>query len=303
MKGQNNMRILTGLALTLLTPAAIFAQAPAAPSAATLNMGQKVAAIRPELNKHNEAFEYPEAQAKIEAILPAVKPAFDKSSVNNVHLSTRNYADLCQAYFLAFQAADNMGQWEKGLDYLNKALDLAKENVEAGKGPLAEQRDYYKKKANSYKALIDRNADAIKALHAKAKLEDYEEGTMTQVKGWEKEVAEGEKWAQFFQYDMDLALRNIEDFQKFVSIQDKKIKDQQSDIDTYKGHPGDKLKWVEAVISNKAYLEAYPEKGDKLTLCYRLTVLDPENKKVRKMIDVLMGRATAEPEKPARKKK
>ncbi|BDU72190.1 hypothetical protein METEAL_13640 [Mesoterricola silvestris] len=293
------MRTHTSLVLTLLAAPALIAQAPAAPA----TLGQRLAAERPEIKKLNDAFDYAQAQARAEALIPAAKPAFDKSSVNNLHLSTRTYADLCQVYFLAFQAADNNGQWEKGLEYLNKALDTAKENVASGKEGLTEQRDYWKKKADAYQELMNKNADAIRLLKAKTKLEDYEEGTMAQVKGWEKEKADGEKWSQFFQYDLDLATRNVDDFQKFVDLQAKKIKDQQADIDTYKGHPGDKDKWAEAVASSKAYLDSFAEKADRIAFLHRLKVLAPDNHKVQNALDVALGRAVPEKAAPAKKKR
>jgi len=294
------MRIPTGLAISLLATPGLIAQAPAA-APASAPIGPKLAAERPEITKLMEAMAFPEAQARAEALIPATKPAFDTSSVKALHASTLNYADLCQVYFIAFQAADNNGRWEKGLEYLNTALAVAKENVEAGKGPLAEQRDYWAKKASSYKHLLDKNADAIQTLHAKTKLEDYEEGTMTQVKAWEKEVAEGEKWSKFFQYDLDMAARNVEDFQKFVNIQAAKIKDQQDGIDTYKAFPGNKAKWVEAVVSSKTYFDNFT-KGDKLSFLYRLSVLDPENHKVQNAIDVMLGKAAPEKAAPHKKK-
>lgn len=293
------MRIHTGLVLTLLSTPVLVAQAPAAPA----SLGQRLAAERPEIKKLNDSFEYGQAQARAEALIPAAKPAFDKSSVNNLHMSTRTYADLCQVYFLAFQAADNNGQWEKGLDYLNKALETAKENVANGKEGLTEQRDYYKKKADGYQDLMNKNADAIRMLKAKTRLEDYEEGTMATVKAWDKEKAEGEKWSQFFQYDLDLAARNVDDFQKFVDLQAKKIKDQQADIDTYKGRPGDKEKWAEAVASSKAYLDSFAEKGDKVAFLHRLKFLAPDNRKVQNALDVSLGRALPDKPAPAKKKK
>ncbi len=292
------MRILTGSAITLLCIPAVIAQAPAAAP----TIGQRLAAERPEIIKMMDAFDYAGAQARAEALLPATKPVFDKSSVNALHFSTRNFVDICQVYFLAFQCADANGQWEKGLEYLNKALETAQENVNEGKAGLTEQRDYYTKKAAAFKALIDRNADAIQALHAKAKLEDYEEGNMATVKAWEKEMAEGDKWAKFFQYDIDLAARTVDDFTRFVGIQDKKIKDQIADIDAYKPHPGNKIKWVDAVISNKAYLEAYTEKADKVALLHRLMVLDPENTKVPDKLDVILGKAPVERATPKKHK-
>lgn len=293
------MRIHTGLVLTLLSTPVLVAQAPAAP----VSLGQRLAAERPEIKKLNDSFEYAQAQARAEALIPAAKPAFDKSSVNNLHTSTRTYADLCQVYFLAFQAADNNGQWEKGLEYLNKALETAKENVAAGKEGLTEQRDYYKKKADGYQELMNKNAEAIRLLKAKTKLEDYEEGTMATVKTWDKEKAEGEKWSQFFQYDLDLASRNVDDFQKFVDLQTKKINDQKADIDAYKGHPGDKEKWAEAVATSKPYMDSFAEKGDKVAFLHRMKVLAPDSRKVQNALDVVLGRALPDKPTPAKKKK
>jgi tetratricopeptide (TPR) repeat protein len=298
------MRILTGLAITLLSVPAVFAQAPAPAQTPGQTLGQRLAALRPELTRLMETFQYAEAQAKAESLIPTEKPVFDTSSVNALHTSTsRTYPDLCQVYLMAFQTSDLNGQWEKALDYLNKALATAKENVEKGKEPLTEQRDYWSKKALAFKGLMDKNAEAIQTLRAKQKLEDYEEGTMNQVKAWEKEMAEGEKWTKFFQYDLDMAVRNVDDFTKWAAQQDKKIKDQQADIDTYKGHPGDKAKWVEAVISSKTYLDAYVDKTDKVSFVHRLMVLDPDNRKVQNTLDVILGKAAPEKEKAAPKKK
>jgi hypothetical protein len=303
MKGQNHMRILTALAITLLSTPAIIAQAPAAAP----SIGQRLAAERPAITHLNETFEYAQVLAKAEALLPEKKLTFDKSTVNATHMSTRNFVDLCQVYFVAFQAADNMGQWEKGLDYLNKALDAAKENVAEGKAGLTEQRDYYANRSLSFKKLIDRNAEAIQLLHAKTKLEDYEEGTLKQVTAWEKEMADGDKWAKFFQYDLDMAARTAEDYQKFVDMQAKKIKDQATDIENYKAHPGDKVKFVEGLTANKNYWEnyqkAYTDKADRIAMLYRLTVLAPENKKALNALEVQLGKAAPEKEAPAKGKK
>jgi hypothetical protein len=299
MKGHNHMRTYTGLVLTLIGTPALIAQAPAA--APTL--GQRLAQERPAITKLMEAFDFPQAQARIEALLPAERPAFDTSSVRGLTDSARTYLDLCQAYFLAFQAADGNGNWEKGLDYLNKAVETAKDNVAKGKDGFTEQRDYYAGKAKIFKDMQDKNADAIKILQSKQKLEDYEENSMKIIQDWEKNRAESEKWAKYFQYNLDVANTTVTSFEKFAGLQDKKIKDQHSDIESYKGHPGDKVKWVDAVISNKAYLAAYPEKADKVALLYRLKVLDPENRKVANTLDVILGKAEPMVERQAPHKK
>ena len=117
---------------------------------------------------------------------------------------------------------------------------------------------------------------------------------MTQVKAWESAVAEGDKWSKVFQYYLDLATNSVTDFQKYATAQEQKIKEQQEGIETYKAFPGNKAKWVEAVVSSKTYFENF-SKADKLSYLYRLAVLDPESKKVRNAIDVVLGKAAPEP--------
>ena len=149
------------------------------------------------------------------------------------------------------------------------------------------------------------NADAIKELKAKAKLEDYETESMERVKGWEKELAEGEKWAKFFQYDIDRCIADAEYYEKVATNIDKRIKSQAEEIEAYKPHPGDKNRWVEAVIATKSYLESIPDKADKVALLYRLTVLDPESKKAENLLQFMLGKAALDktPPPPARKPK
>ena len=73
--------------------------------------------------------------------------------------------------------------------------------------------------------------------------------------------------------------------------------------DRYKAGNGDVLKWVEAVISTPAYLEAQGDKAGRARWLYRLAVLDPESKKVQHQLDILHGKAVAAPSKPAKKGK
>jgi len=315
------MRILSTLAVTMLCVPAVFAQAPAAAP----TMAQKTAAARPEIKRLSDAFDFKGAQAVAEALLPTTKPVFDKTSVRSADVSTRAYVDYCVAYFMAYQAADNAGQWEKGLEHLNTALDLAKESVDNGKAKLTEARDDYKKMADDFKGLLDKNAEAIALVKAKAKLEDYEESTLKISTEWTERLAEGNKWAAFFQYDLDLATRTRDDFQKYVDTQkgrikdqqdqiakfciqlkDKKIKDKELDeaVAAYQEHPGDKAKFVEGVLSSAAYMNSFTDKADKLQFVHRLHVLDPENPKVAKSLeDIMAGKSGAEVEKAPKAKK
>ena len=291
------MRMSSRLALTLLlAPGLLQAQAPAPAAAATaaVPFSQRFKAGKPEVDRLMAAFEFREAFALAQTLLPETKPVYDAKSVKDVHASCWNFIEAGKAYLLAYQAAERAGQWEKGLDYLNQAVALVKEGQAAGLAPLKEQVDYYKKKADDAKALLATNAEAVKALEAKAKVEDYEQGSLDLVKGWQKDQAEGEKWSKFFQYDLDMPLRDIEFYTNSAAALDNQIKEQAKSIGEYKTHPGDKAKWVEAIAASKTYLDAYTDKSDRVAMLCRMAVLDPDNKKVEHLMDIQLGKATAD---------
>jgi hypothetical protein len=283
------MRIPFRLALpALLAPAALLAQAPAATFSQTFKAGA------PEVEKLMGAFQFREALAKAAALLPAEKAPYDAKTANAVHTSCWAYLEQAQAYALAFRAADGAGQWEKGLEYLNKALELTKENQEKGKEQLTLQMNYWQERAGQARKLMDLNAEPIRELKAKARLEDYETENMERVKIWEKEQAEGEKWAKFFKYDLDMSDRAVDYYGKLIATVQLAIKTQQDEIDHYKPAPGDRKKWTEAVASSRTYLDSLPEKADRIHLAHRLTVLDPDNKKAERLLDVVLGKAAPE---------
>jgi hypothetical protein len=293
------MRMLPRLALTLiLAPGLVQAQTPApaaaaAPASQAPNFSQRFKAGKPEVDKLMADFEFAQAFAKAQSLLPETKPVFDKSSVNGVHVSCWSFLEAGKAYLLAYQTAERAGQWEKGVEFMNKGIELVKEGQAAGLAPLNEQVDYYNKKAADAKALLAANDEAVKALAAKTKLEDYEQGSVDLIKTWEKNQADGEKWAKFFKYDIDMTARDVDFYNNCAKALVSQIQEQQKSIDTYATHPGDKNKWVEAIAASKTYLDSIPDKGDRIALIYRLQVLDPDNKKVEHVLDVQMGKAPA----------
>ena len=291
------MRMSALFALTLLlAPGLLDAQAPpASPS-----FSQRFKAGKPDVDRLVTACEFREAFALAQTLLPEAKPVFDKSSVHGVHSSVWNNLEAGKAYLLVYQTAERAGQWEKGLDAITKALALVKEGQATAQAPLTEQVEYYTRKAASAKALLDNNAEAVKALKAKTKVEDYEQGNLDLIKGWEKEVADGEKWSKFFKYDMDMSARDVDFYTNCATALDNQIKEQRKSIDTYI-HAGDTRKWVEAIVASKTYLDSITDKGDRIALICRLAVLDPESKKVEHVMDIQMGRAAAD-QKPAAKK-
>ena len=82
-----------------------------------------------------------------------------------------------------------------------------------------------------------------------------------------------------------------------------KLKGEADQIADYKAGKGEKTKWVEAVILSPAYLEAQGDRAGKARWLYRLATLDPENKKVQRQLDILLGRAPAPPSKSIKKGK
>ena len=296
------MRMSALFALTLLlAPGLLDAQAPAAAPAGAPSFSQRFKAGKPEVDRLTGAFEFREAFTLAQTLLPEAKPAFDKGSVNGVHTSVWNTLEAGKAYLLVYQSAERAGQWEKGLDAMTKGLALVKEVQTTAQAPLTEQVEYYTKKAASAKALLDSNAEAVAALKAKSKVEDYERANLDLVKGWDKEVLDGEKWAKFFKYDMDMIARDVEFYTSCATALDNQIKEQRKSIDTYESHPGDTNKWVDAILSSKTYLDSIADKGDRIALICRLAVLAPDSKKVEHVMDIQMGRATAD-KKPAGKK-
>jgi hypothetical protein len=299
------MRMLTRLALTiLLAPGLLHAQAPAAAASQTAAFSQRFKAGKPEVQRLMAANDFRPAYTQALALLPAEKPVFDKTSVNGIHTSCWNFLEAGQAYLLAYQAAESAGQWEKAAELIAKAQELVKENKEAGLAPLTEQMDYWQHKADAATTRLTANAAAIAALKGKAKLEDYEQERLERVQAWDKEFAEGTKWSKFFKYDIDMSARDVEYYEKLASSIDKRIKGQKEEIDSYKPHPGDTKRWVEAVIATRSYMDSIPDKADKVALLCRLAVLDPENKKVEHEMDVQMGKAAPDKKAaPAKAKK
>ena len=278
------MHMYSRLTLTLLlAPGLIQAQAP--------TFSQRLKAGRPQVEGLMNAFEFRQALALAQGLLPDAKPAFDKSTVRAIHTSVWNFIEAGQAYSLAFRAAAAAGQWEKSLEYLGKALEIARESQAAGQAPLTELMNDWQRKADAAKALLESNAEAVKELKAKARTEDYEQESVERIKVWEKDLAEGTKNAGFFKYDLEMSARDVAGYENFKARMEAQIKSQQGEIEAYKPHPGDRKHWVEAVIANHATLDALPDRGDRIERLCRLSVLDPENKKVEHELEVQQGKA------------
>ena len=274
----------------IVLPSVQAAQAPAAPT-----LGEQVRATRPAVEKLMADLKYQEALQQAQTLLPATRPAFDKTNNQTMLTSAIRAIDLGQAYRLAVEAADAAGQWEKALDYAKEAKAIAGESYAAIQDPFGKMVTYYNgAEAKAKQVLVD-NADRIKELNSKRKLNILDPGEKQELDlalGVEKEVADDAKWSKFFQTYVNAAKEETTAYDPLISVMEKKLQGEADQIAEYKAGKGDKLKWVEAVVSSPAYLEAQGDRAGKMRFLSRLAVIDPDSKKVQHQIDLLTGKAT-----------
>ena len=278
----------------LLFSAALMAQAPA-PS-----LGDRVKAERPAVEKLMADLQFPEALKRAESLLPTTKPVFDKTDNQTMVQSSAVYMDTCQAYRLAVETADAAGQWEKALEYAKTAKAMSAESYAAIQDPFTKTAAYYTQAEARAKQVLEENDARIKELKGKSVLDPGERQELDLALGVEKEQADDAKWVKFFQTYLEVTKREAEAYDPLVKVMEGKLKGEADQVADYKAGKGDKLKWVEAVVSSPAYLEAQGDKAGKARFLYRLAVLDPESKKVQRQLDVLFGKAPATPVKAAK---
>jgi hypothetical protein len=283
------------LLCSVLLSAALLAQAPP-PS-----LGDRVKAERPVVEQLLADLKYPEAMNRAEALLPATRPVFDKKDNSTLVQSCAANLDMAEALRLAAEAADSAGAWEKALDYAKTAKTLANECYAGVKEPFTQTVAYYKQAGARAQQVLDENADRIKELKGKSALDPGERQELDLALGVEKEVLDCAKWMKFFQTYLDVTKRENEAYDPLVKVMEDKIKGEATQIEEYKAGKGEKTKWVEAVVSSPAYLEAQGDKAGRARWLYRLATIDPENKKVQHQLDILNGKAAPAPTKKGKK--
>ncbi len=283
------------LLCSVLLSAALLAQAPP-PS-----LGDRVKAERPVVEQLLADLKYPEAMNRAEALLPATRPVFDKKDNSTLVQSCAANLDMAEALRLAAEAADSAGAWEKALEYAKTAKILANECYAGVKEPFTQTVAYYKQAGARAQQVLDENTDRIKELKGKSALDPGERQELDLALGVEKEVLDCAKWMKFFQTYLDVTKRENEAYDPLVKVMEDKIKGEATQIEEYKAGKGEKTKWVEAVVSSPAYLEAQGDKAGRARWLYRLATIDPENKKVQHQLDILNGKAAAAPTKKGKK--
>ncbi len=283
--------------LLLAAAPVLVAQAPDA------SLGQRLRTERPEVERLINELQPREALTKAEALLPAAKPAFDKTNPQTMYMSYASFLSLSQAYHLAFKAANACGQWEKALDYIKKAKDAAATNYASVQEPFQRIADDSRAMAARTRKTLKDNEGYIAELKAKKDPDASDKQQLELVEKENANIAEFEKRAAAFEDFIKTAKADSERYDPFIGYMEKQIADEAKEIEEYKAGKGEKTKWVEAVIANPSTYAALTDKSQLIGFLYRLNVLDPENKKVLHQIDVVLGKAAAAPEKKSAKGK
>ncbi len=273
--------------LTLL-PAALAAQAPA-PSLEAQFKAQEPAI---EALKKTDPVA---ALAKVEALIPAIAPVFDKSDFAKAQSSMGESNALTSIYRSAASCADAAGQWEKAKDYALKAQASAQSTYDNAVPPFTAFQDTWKKA----------QADAQKNLDEQASLAKMESLTAEQGKRldflraneaiFQKNVASGKTMVDA----VDARLKDLKsqpaDFDPFIANMTERLKTESANIDKFKG---DKKAFAAAALKGA---DLYKDKDAEATYLRRLLVLDPSSRAIARKLDVLQGKAKDEPMKATKK--
>lgn len=267
-------------------------------------LGARLRTERTEVERLINELKPVEAQARAEALLPTPRPAFDKATPQTLYMGYATYLSLSQAYHLAFKAANAAGQWEKALVHIKAAQEVARTNRDTIKEPFKLIADNSRAMANRTRATLKENESYIAHLRALKEKDASDLQQLDLVDKENKNIEELDKRAAAFEDFIKTAQADADRYDPFIAYIEKQIQEQEAQIADYKAGKGEKTKWVEAIIANPSTYAAYTDKRDLIGFLYRLSVLDPENRKVQHEIDVVLGKAEPTPvRKPAKGKK
>ena len=276
--------------LTLL-PMALSAQAPAqapAPAPAAPSLDDQFKAQSSTINALLKS-DPVAALVKVDALIPAQAPTFDKSNIKAAQDSINDYEALTDLYSLGANAAMATGQWEKARDYAVKAKSTAQATYDNALEPLTAFQDIWKKA----------QADAQKDLDEEATLSKVEKPDAVQINRlqfllkndaiYKGNVAHGKQMVDA----VDTSIKGLKaapgNYDAAIADIDKHLKDEADYLEKVKG---DKKVYADALLKSAG---TNPDKAAALAGLRRALVLDPGNKAIEHKIDVLTGKATEEP--------
>ncbi len=282
----------TSLAALLAVPALLSAQDPAPAATQT----QRLKAAEGEIQKLLAAMDFPAALVRAEALLPAAKPAFSKATPKAGLDSSQEYSSLMASYGLAAKCAINAGEWEKGKGYLEKARDTARENSSESVTVIAPLMDTWNKAMEGSRKALAEGAARRQELEAKEKRTVEEQRELENFKIHDNNLKNGPMVISSLQSNLDGLKTDAAGFDGPIAAIDEKLKTEAEDIASK--FKGDKAAYVKAVMDPRAKnLSRIEKTSDKAAWLSRLLVLAPGNAQARKQLDILLGKAPAEPEK------
>jgi hypothetical protein len=260
------------------------------------------------------------ALEKAKTLIPAEKPAFDKTTTQTAMKSLDAWGGVLEYYSLAFDAAGEAGRYEVAKEMAEKARDMAKEmQAEAIMPFMAVKKVWSKASEDATKALA--RIEELKGKEQKAKelLATDPKGKDLKIKEKAKELyspAEEQELADLIaneatfktnisnakvvhgQVDKNLRILNdqVKGYDKPLEQISNRIKDEQDELMKFKGNKVTFAKAVYNTVGTKP-----TDMKNALIALRRAAFLDPTNKLIPHRIDVLMGKAVEAPAKPVKK--
>lgn len=267
------------------------------------NLTKRLAIAGPEIERLMADLKFEEALTQAEALLPASISPYDSRSLGEAFASSIAHYNLAQAHYLAFKAADACGQWEKALGYVKKAQELARTNKIETEKALTEPMKAWMELRDSGKKVLEANAARIAELKAKPSPTNAELNELDDYLSAEKNFQVGEESSKTLVFAWDRGTKYAKSYDAYVDYIQQKLDDQAKEITDYAPAKGDKRKWAEAIAQAPAYLKTFTESREKVAFLHRLLVLAPDSPKVKRALDMALGKPAAPDSKPKAGKK
>jgi len=290
------MRILNTVAVVALACTGLMAQTP------IQSYAQQFNDVKAELDSLMSSHQYKEAIEKIKAILPAVTPDFEKDP-ENPQAGINSYFGLnaIQSFHVYMGRALVMaGDTEGAVLNFTKAEQIANQNAIDLDSVLSPIID-------SWNATVEQNtkdlaevAQIKKGIEAKDKKTKEEEETLVLIEKnsavWEENLKRAPGIIEQLNAMNNNAKEDTKRFEPAITAMKNDLKAEGELIGSKFG--GDKTKYVTSVASTKENFESLNQ-ADKVKFLNRLLFLDPQNATAKKQLDIALGKAAPEPEKPA----
>jgi hypothetical protein len=148
--------------LAFLPAVALVAQAPA-----PVDLVQRFNAELPAINQMLKELRPQDAISKVQAMIPAERPAFDASSAKSIGQSLDNAQGLMSFYRLYANVCSEAGQWEKAAEIQEKRVQAARAtlaDLDRAQSPIAAQWKKVTQESGDY---VAKNESRGKELQAK----------------------------------------------------------------------------------------------------------------------------------------